>query len=60
MTDPKIPVIQYAPYVANLPDGGQILVQIFIDDTGVLDSVDLAFRDHPFDSWSPPIRTRKG
>jgi hypothetical protein len=61
MTTPAVPIHIYAPYVATLPDGEQVLVQLFIDpNTNEIEDVHVAFREHPFDSWSPPYRTKKG
>jgi hypothetical protein len=62
MTTPeKLPLIHYAPFIGVMPDGTQILVQIFVDQEseGLIDSVQVTFRDDPFETWSPPIRTKK-
>jgi hypothetical protein len=48
----------YHPYVAHT-DSGQILVSIFTNEDGSIDTVDLAFRDDDWDSWSPPTKAGK-
>ena len=58
MTDP-IRRVSYAPFVGTMPDGTQILVQIFTDENSesLIDFVQVALRDDPFETWGPPIRT---
>lgn len=53
--------VSYAPFVGTMPDGTQILVQIFTDENSesLIDFVQVAFRDDPFETWGPPIRTRR-
>jgi hypothetical protein len=50
-----IPVIQYRPYVATREDGSQILVSVFLDPEGHLDSIQVAERGDRFDSWQAPL-----
>lgn len=59
------PVVYYAPFIADLDDGSQILVQIFAEsdplneEKTLIESVAIAFRDCVGDSWGVPIRTRR-
>lgn len=49
----------YHPYVvAN--DDQEILIQIFTADDGSIDLVQLAYREEPWSTWSPPVTARKG
>lgn len=58
-------MVFYAPFIADLEDGSQILVQIFAesdplnDEKTVIESVQIAFRDAVGDTWGAPIRTRR-
>lgn len=48
----------YHPHVART-DSGQILVQIFTNEEGNIDTVALAFREHDYATWSPPVKAEK-
>ena len=54
-----IPVIQYRPYVATREDGSQILVSVFLDPEGHLDSIQVAERGDRFDSWQAPLPSKE-
>ncbi len=49
----------YHPHVAYT-DKGQILVQIFTNEEGDIDTVALAFRENDWDTWSPPTTATTG
>lgn len=51
----------YHPFVSTSPEtGAQVLIQIFTDDDGGIDLVQLATREAEWFSWGPPITARKG
>jgi hypothetical protein len=50
-----IPLVHYRPYVATRDDGSQILVSVFLDPEGYLDSIQVAERGDRFDSWRAPL-----
>lgn len=51
----NLPVIHYRPYLATRDDGSQILVSVFVDDAGRLESIQVAERPDRFDAWRPPL-----
>lgn len=51
----------YHPYVVTDEESGkQVLVQIFTNDDGSIDLVQLAYRDDQWQSWSPPVEGVRG
>lgn len=51
----------YHPYVVTNPDGDQqVLIQIYTDEHGKIDMVQIATRENQWDSWSPPVSAKKG
>lgn len=52
--------VGYQPWVVEEAwDGGQLLVQVFIDDDGMM-IVRVARRDHIFDTWGVPLEAKHG
>lgn len=51
----------YHPFVVSDADTGrQVLVQIFTNDDGSIDLVQLAYRENEWGSWSPPATAVRG
>ena len=51
----ELPTIVYEPYVGELENGQQILVQLFRDiETGEVTDAQVAFRAWSWDSWGIP------
>jgi hypothetical protein len=58
---PELPTIVYEPYVGELENGQQVLVQIFRDvDTGFVIDAQMAFRRWSWDTWGAPIALKEG
>ena len=58
------PSLMFAPFVADLPDGGQILVQVWVEvnketSEWSIESVYICHRSDGSDSWSPAIKTAR-
>lgn len=47
--------IHYRPYIAQREDGSQILVSVFLDDEGRLDSIQVSERSDRWTTWDPPL-----
>ena len=55
-----IPVVHYRPYIATREDGSQILVSLFFDDAGRLESIQVAERSDRWTTWEPPLQIGVG
>ena len=58
------PSLMFAPYIAELPNGGQLLIQIFLEDDKelseiFLESVYYCTRPNPTHPWSEPVRMKR-
>jgi hypothetical protein len=56
-TSTQTGVILYEVFVGEMPDGRQIMTQIFRrqgDDRSIV--CQIAFRDHTGETWGPPVR----
>ena len=50
----------YHPYMITHPDSErQVLIQVFTDEAGGIELVQMAVRDTPWESWGPPVSAVK-
>ena len=55
----EIPTFTYEPLVGSLPNGQEVLVQVFRNpETGQITDAQIAFRCWSWDSWGVPVELK--
>lgn len=54
-----IQYIGYSPWLFTDPNGRQGLVQIFVSADGVIDSVQVAYREWSWETWGAPHQAER-